>query len=152
MSAQLGAQLREMCQANLDTVLSIERQIHSHPWSRGNFNDALSSGNICRVYEAGNEIIGYAVMMPAPDDVDLLDIGIASAYQRKGLGAGLLGEMLELARSLEYERVILEMRQTNLAAYALYRKVGFKEIGLSRDYYPAQNGREDAIVMEYTFK
>lgn len=142
-------QLRDMGWADVDAVLRIEQQVHSHPWTRGNFNDSLASGYICKVYEAANEIVGYAVLMPALDEVHLLDISIASAFQRKGQGGKLLGEMLELARTLKFERVILEVRASNLAANALYRAAGFSEIGVRRGYYPADNAREDAIVMEY---
>jgi len=152
MTSQPATQLRDMGWEDVDAVLNIEQAVHNHPWTRGNFNDALATGNICKVYEVANEIVGYAVMMPALDDVDLLDISIAGAHQRKGLGASLLGEMLALARSLEFARVILEVRQKNLAASALYRKAGFSEIGIRRGYYPAENGREDAIVMEYKLK
>lgn len=142
-------QLRDMGWADVDAVLRIEQQVHSHPWTRGNFNDSLASGYICKVYGAANEIVGYAVLMPALDEVHLLDISIASAFQRKGQGGKLLGEMLELARTLKFERVILEVRASNLAANALYRAAGFSEIGVRRGYYPADNAREDAIVMEY---
>jgi ribosomal-protein-alanine N-acetyltransferase len=138
-----------MTWADVDAVLGIEQQVHSHPWTRGNFNDALASGNICKVYEAADGIAGYAVMMPALDDVELLDISIARAYQRKGLGARLLGEMLVLARTLKFERMLLEVRRSNFAACALYKKIGFAEIGVRRGYYPTDTGREDALVMEY---
>lgn len=149
MSSQLITQLRDMGWADVDAVLHIEQQVHSHPWTRGNFNDSLASGYICKVYEAANGIVGYAVLMPALDEVHLLDISIAGAYQRKGLGKKLLGEMLALARTLKFERVILEVRASNVAAIGLYRAAGFSEIGVRRGYYPAEHGREDAIVMEY---
>lgn len=152
MSQQLASQLRDMTWADVDAVLGIEQQVHSHPWTRGNFNDALASGNICKVYEAADGIAGYAVLMPALDDVELLDISIARAHQRKGLGAWLLGEMLVLARSLKFERMLLEVRRSNPAACALYKKIGFAEIGVRRGYYPTADGREDAIVMEYKLK
>lgn len=142
-------QLRDMNWADVDAVLNIEQQVHSHPWTRGNFNDALASGNICKVVEVANEIVAYAVMMPALDDVDLLDISVARAHQRQGLGASLLAELLVLARELKFARMILEVRRSSLAANALYRKAGFAEIGVRRGYYPLDNGREDAIVMEY---
>lgn len=142
-------QLRDMNWADVDAVLNIEQHVHSHPWTRGNFNDALATGNICKVVEVANEIVAYAVMMPALDDVDLLDISVAKAHQRKGLGASLLAQLLELARELKFARVILEVRRSSLAANALYRKAGFAEIGVRRGYYPLDNGREDAIVMEY---
>lgn len=151
MTSHLAPKLRDMTWEDVDAVFTIEQKVHSHPWSRGNFNDALATGNICKVAEAANEIIGYAVLMPSLDDTDLLDISIAAAHQRKGLGVWLLGEMLLLARSLKFERVILEVRRSNLAAIALYRKIGFNEIAVRRAYYPAENEREDAIVMEYKF-
>jgi ribosomal-protein-alanine N-acetyltransferase len=142
-------QFRDMTSADVDAVLGIEQQVHSHPWTRGNFADSLAAGHICKVYAAGQEIVGYAVLMPALDEVHLLDIGIATAHQRKGLGAELLDEMLVMARDKKFSRMLLEVRRSNFAANALYRKAGFAEIGVRRGYYPAAQGREDAIVMEY---
>ena len=144
----MSAQLRDMNRADLDVVVAIEQQVHSHPWSRGMFVDALTHGNICKLYAVGNDTIGYAVLMPALDEVELLDISITSSHQRKGWGKKLLGELLVLARESEWVRVILEVRRSNLAAQALYRKAGFIEIGVRHAYYASQDGREDALVME----
>jgi len=141
-----------MTVADVDAVLHMEQQVHRYPWTRGNFSDSLANGYICKIYEAEHESVGYAVLMPAPDEAHLLDIGIASVYQRMGLGKQLLGELLALADALKFERVILEVRPSNSAAIALYRTAGFREIGKRRGYYPANNGREDAIVMEYKLK
>lgn len=149
MNNQPVMQLRDMLWEDLDAVMAIEQQVHSHPWTRGMFNDSLANGYICKIYESAGEIVGYAVLMPALDEVHLLDISIASAWQRKGLGGKLLDEMLALAREIKFARVILEVRPSNSAANALYRKTGFSEIGVRRGYYPTANGREDAIVMEY---
>jgi len=145
---QPGLQLRDMTLADVEAVLRIEQQVHSHPWTRGNFTDSLENGHICKVYVDVNEIIGYAILMPAVDEVHLLDICIAGSGQRKGLGKKLLNDMLALAKELEFARVILEVRPSNVAAIALYRAAGFGHIGLRRGYYPAEHGREDAIVME----
>ena len=149
MSAQTGMQLRDMLDTDIDAVLALEQQIHSHPWTRGMFRDALDSGYICKVYEQAGEIAGYAVLMPAPDEVHLLDIGIARRLQRTGLGGKLLNIIKELCVLEDFGRILLEVRRSNIAANALYRKAGFSEIGIRRGYYPADNGREDAIVMEY---
>lgn len=140
--------LRDMKEADLDSVLAIERAVHVHPWTLGNFSDALRSGYLCKVYEtAEQELVGYAVMMLAVDEAELLDIAIASSQQRKGLGKKLLNEMLALARKNEMRRMVLEVRASNASAVALYRSAGFSDIGLRRDYYPAHTGREDAILM-----
>jgi ribosomal-protein-alanine N-acetyltransferase len=137
-----------MTRADVDAVLSIEQQVHHHPWTRGNFTDSLDNGHICKVFVGTDEIIGYAILMPAVDEVHLLDICIGAGYQRKGLGKKLLNNMLALAGKLKFTRVLLEVRPSNAAAIALYSAMEFGEIGLRRGYYPAAQGREDAIVME----
>ena len=139
--------LRDMTEADLETVLRIERAVHAHPWTPGNFSDALRSKYECKVYESNEAILGYAVLMLAVDEAELLDIAIAAEHQRHGWGRKLLDEMMVLARRHDMRRVVLEVRASNAAAIGLYRNVGFENIGLRRDYYPAQNGREDAILM-----
>ena len=141
-------ELREMNPADVDAIMRIEQCVHAHPWTRGNFTDALKSDCLCKVYEADGEMLGYAVLMPAVDEVQLLNITIAAGHQRKGLGRKLLGEIMKMARSMGMQRVLLEVRPSNVAALGLYRDAGFSEIGLRRGYYPDGNGREDAIVME----
>jgi ribosomal-protein-alanine N-acetyltransferase len=140
--------LRDMTEADLDAVLGIEREVHTHPWTRGNFSDALHSKYQCKVYEFEQGMLGYAVLMWAVDEAELLDIAIAAKHQRHGWGHKLLEEMMVLARRNAMRRVVLEVRASNAAAIGLYKSMGFTDIGLRRDYYPAENGREDAILME----
>jgi len=139
--------LREMSETDLDAVLCIEREVHTHPWTLGNFSDALRSGYQCKVFESAGVMMGYAVMMLAVDEAELLDIAIDKGHQRKGIGRKLLEAMLSLARHENMRRMVLEVRASNQAAIALYRASDFEQIGLRRDYYPATNGREDAILM-----
>lgn len=139
--------LREMTEADLGAVLSIEREVHAHPWTLGNFSDALRSGYQCKVFESAGVVMGYAVMILAVDEAELLDIAIDKAHQRKGIGRKLLEAMSSLARYENMRRMVLEVRASNQPAIALYRASGFEQIGLRRDYYPAANGREDAILM-----
>lgn len=139
--------LRDMTEADLDAVLRIEREVHAHPWTAGNFSDALRSKYQCKVYESKEEMIGYAVLMLAVDEAELLDIAVAARHQRHGWGNKLLEEMAMLARRHGMHRMVLEVRASNTPAINLYRKSGFGDIGLRRAYYPAENGREDAILM-----
>ncbi|MBI1174574.1 MAG: ribosomal-protein-alanine N-acetyltransferase [Sideroxydans sp.] len=137
-----------MVSGDIEAVMRIERRIYPYPWTQGNFSDALNSGYLCQVAELGGKMIGYVVIMPAVDEVQLLNLGIDAAYQGKGLGGALLEEAMAQARAQQMQRMLLEVRPSNIAALALYRKHGFREIGLRRGYYPADNGREDAMVME----
>ncbi len=139
--------LRDMTEADLEAVLRIENEVHTHPWTPGNFSDALRSKYECKVYEDGDRMLGYAVLMLAVDEAELLDIAIDAKHQHQGWGRKLLEEMLALARRHEMRRMVLEVRASNKAAISLYRNAGFTEIGLRREYYPADNGREDAILM-----
>lgn len=139
--------MRAMTLADVDAVLGIEQSVQAYPWTRGNFMDALNSGYLCCVDEADGEIRGYAVLMPALEEAELLTIGVATAQQRKGLGRAMLREILETARKNKMHRVFLEVRPSNAAAIALYRSTGFAEIGVRRGYYQNVNGREDALLM-----
>ncbi|NCN88946.1 MAG: ribosomal protein S18-alanine N-acetyltransferase [Gallionella sp.] len=139
--------LRDMTDHDLDEVLRIETAVHAHPWTRGNFSDALRSAYPCKLLEPDRIIAGYAVMMAGVDEAELLNIAIDAGHQRKGLGRRLLEAMLVLARHQNMRRMLLEVRASNAPAIALYRATGFGQIGLRRDYYPAPNGREDALLM-----
>ncbi len=140
--------MRAMTQADVDAVLAIEQAVQRFPWTRGNFADALDSGYVCRVDEAENGgIRGYAILMPAADEAELLNIGVAAAQQRKGLGRAILAEMLDVARARQLRRVFLEVRPSNAAAIALYRSAGFGGTGVRRDYYRNEDGSEDAVTM-----
>jgi len=139
--------LRDMTVQDIDSVLRIEQEVHAHPWTRGNFSDALASNYLCKVAEFDQIEVGYAVLMQGVDDAELLDIGISLPYQRRGFGRMLLEAMLGLAREPGKQRAVLEVRASNVAAIELYRVSGFAEIGLRRNYYASQTGREDAILM-----
>ncbi|TAJ81037.1 MAG: ribosomal-protein-alanine N-acetyltransferase [Gallionellaceae bacterium] len=139
--------LRDMTANDIDAVLRIERQVHAHPWTRGNFSDALAVGYLCKVAMLDGGMLGYAVLMRGVDDAELLDIGIAARHQRQGWGRKLLEAMLALAREPGKQRAVLEVRAGNVAARNFYRNAGFVEIGLRKDYYRAQNACEDAILM-----
>lgn len=139
--------MRDMTPADVDAVLAIEQAVQAYPWSRGNFDDVLSHGYLCRVAEQEGAICGYAVLRPLLDEAELLNIGVAAQQQHKGLGSAMLLEMLDMACARNMLRVFLEVRATNAAAIALYRRAGFKQIGVRRGYYQNASATEDAITM-----
>ena len=150
MSAQLDTQprLRLMTAGDLDTVEAIERSVYTHPWTRGNFADSLASGYHCWVMERDGRLIGYAVTMVAAGEAHLLNLSIAADLQRRGLGSELLQFVLQLARDCTAVTIYLEVRASNQAGRALYARHSFAEIGIRKGYYPAHDGREDAVTME----
>ncbi len=141
-------QLRLMRLFDLDQIMAIENVIYPHPWTRGNFEDALKNAYHAWVGEIHGKIIGYFVLAVCVDDLHLLTIGVAKNEQGKGFGGVLLEQAFKLAKLLKIRQFILEVRASNLAAINLYHNFGFSQIGIRRGYYPAENGaREDALVL-----
>jgi ribosomal-protein-alanine N-acetyltransferase len=86
-------------------------------------------------------------MMQVLDEAHLLNISVLPELQRCGRGSALLIQLFYLARMQGATRMLLEVRPGNVSGQALYRRHGLVEISRRRDYYPAHEGREDAIVM-----
>lgn len=134
--------------ARLEQLLQIEQQAYPHPWTRGNFMDALRTGYHARVLLAGDELLGYYVAMQGVDEVHLLNITVAPEYQRQGWGRVMLDAMALWARGLGAQWLWLEVRVGNTRAIAIYESHGYRRVGLRKNYYPAGHGqREDAVVM-----
>jgi ribosomal-protein-alanine N-acetyltransferase len=140
-------QLRPMRESDLDAVDAIEAVAYPFPWSPGIFRDCMRAGYECWAYEDGETVIGYGVLSVAAGEAHLLNVCIAPQRQGTGLGRRLVSRMIDLARWQRAERVFLEVRPSNVAALALYLDMGFAEVGRRKGYYPAAEGREDAIVM-----
>lgn len=136
-----------MSEQDLDWVVACEHDLHSFPWTRGNFADSLAAGYGCWVMKVGGRPAGYAVMMLVLDEAHLLDISIERRAQGAGHGMALLEHLRDEARRHGATQFFLEVRPSNGPALSLYRKSGFEHVGRRRDYYPAIDGREDAIVM-----
>lgn len=138
---------REMTSQDLSEVVAIESSVHAYPWKYGHFADALKAGNTCLVMESGRVMVGYAIIMTVLDEAHLLNISIAKNHQRQGLGRKLLNKVISLNQSKQCKDLFLEVRESNQPAIALYESMGFNEMSIRRNYYPAQGGREDAILM-----
>ena len=138
---------RPMTVRDLDAVVAVEAGSYGFPWSRGNFVDSLAAGHVAELLLEAGAVIGYFVAMPGVDEMHLLNVTIAPAWQGRGHGSALLDALAANARERALARVLLEVRAGNARARALYARRGYVEIGLRRGYYPAAQGREDAVVM-----
>ncbi len=132
----------------IDAVMRLERAVYPFPWTGGNFEDALRSGYSAWTLVADDDtLIGYAVAMLAVDEAHLLNLAVDPRWQRHGHGWRLLDWMARTMHEYGARSLLLEVRPSNSGAQQLYRRYGFVQIGTRRGYYPAGQGREDAIVM-----
>ncbi len=146
-TATLG--LRPMTLDDLEAVMAIEVQAYPWPWSRGNFADTLAAGHWAQVMvDPDQGILGYIVAMRGAGELHLLNVTVIPAHQGRGLGRALLERLEDEARIRGVAEIWLEVRASNLRARALYARLGYREVGLRRQYYPGPPGRrEDAILM-----
>ncbi len=141
--------IRVMVEADLDRVMAIETSIYTHPWTRRNFVDSIRAGYTCHVMEVAGELIGYGVMMIAVREAHLLNLSISRQWQRKGYGRSMLLHFIETARRADALQMLLEVRLSNLVGRSLYSSMGFYSMAIRRAYYPANSGREDAVLMGF---
>ncbi|MEJ2384708.1 MAG: ribosomal protein S18-alanine N-acetyltransferase [Xanthomonadales bacterium] len=139
--------LRRMTPRDLDRVIEIEHRAYPHPWTRGIFSDCLRVGYDCWCLQVDGAVLGYCVLSHAAGETHLLNLCVAPDAQGQGLGATLLGHALRRSARQGSAEVFLEVRPSNGAAIALYRRYGFRPVGERPDYYAAGEGRENALIM-----
>ncbi|MHA7967496.1 ribosomal protein S18-alanine N-acetyltransferase [Paenibacillus sp. CAU 1782] len=138
---------RAMTLEDVPSVVEIELEAFTSPWTKGAFINELTSNMFARylVAEYQGELIGYGGMWIIMDEAHVTNIALRKEYRGKGHGALLLSELQRTAMQQGAERMTLEVRTSNEQAQRLYRKLGFKPSGIRPNYY-SDNG-EDAIIM-----
>jgi ribosomal-protein-alanine N-acetyltransferase len=147
--ARPSTEVRAMRREDLDAVVAIEHASYPFPWSAGIFRDCLQAGHNCWVLVHEGDIAGYGILSVAAGEAHVLNICIGGAYRGLGYGRRMMRRLVDLARWYGVERIFLEVRPSNPVAKALYDSLGFHEIGRRPAYYPAEHGREEAIVMAF---
>ncbi|NIR30774.1 MAG: ribosomal protein S18-alanine N-acetyltransferase [Gammaproteobacteria bacterium] len=143
--------VRAMQSGDLGEIIAIEHAAYSYPWSPRIFRDCLRVGYCCRVLEREGVVEGYGIMSFGVGECHILNLCVRPTRHRQGLGRMLLTRLLGLARERGMNSVFLEVRPSNQAARRLYEGMGFVQAGIRRRYYPAPDGREDALVLSRTF-
>ncbi|MFD1738212.1 ribosomal protein S18-alanine N-acetyltransferase [Bacillus salitolerans] len=138
---------RLMTVADIDQVLMIEHASFTVPWSHEAFYNEMVNNPYASyiILQEGNTIIGYCGLWVVMEDAHITNIAVLPSYRGRKLGEALLNQAIELAKALGSERLSLEVRVSNHVAQSLYRKLGFQNGGIRKNYY-TDNG-EDALVM-----
>jgi ribosomal-protein-alanine acetyltransferase len=133
-------------------VLSIEEQNSDYPWSQLQFTTSIENNdNLCYCLSLNGKTVGYLIAMLAVDIVDILNIGIDPDYKRQGHGTALLNHLIKELKKRSIREILLEVRAANKSAIQFYKRQGFKEISVRKNYYTKnsknQSYREDGIIM-----
>ena len=138
--------LRPLKESDIDAIMALELRCYEHPWTPGIFRDSMKVGYHCWGYFLAEQLVGYAIMSEAAGEAHILNICTHPDQRGKGLARRLLLRVINRAREKDVDTVFLEVRASNRIAQGLYESLGFNEIGMRRGYYPAVQGREDALL------
>jgi [ribosomal protein S18]-alanine N-acetyltransferase len=139
-------QFRLMQEEDLANIMSIERTAYEFSWTEGNFRDCLKAKYHCWIYQENSLIIGYGILSAAVGEGHVLNLCVRKESQRQGIGKKILQFLFDHAQSLKVEDLFLEVRASNKPAMQLYELMGFCEYGRRDNYYPANKGKEDAVL------
>ncbi len=115
------------------------------PWSRRDFHECVASDTVFLVVEGADGVAGYVVAHDAGEEGEILNLAVAPARRRLGIGRALVEQVLALLADRGVSEVFLEVRASNAAAQALYGALGFREVGRRSRYY--RRPIEDAVVL-----
>jgi [ribosomal protein S18]-alanine N-acetyltransferase len=132
---------------DINSVLEIEQMSFPTPWPRDAYHHELKDNRLaCYLVARGfQRVLGYAGMWVILDEAHVTTIAVDPLHRRRRIGERLLVALIDEAMRRGARWVTLEVRKSNLGAQTLYRKYGFKDIGIRKGYY--SDNREDAIVM-----
>jgi ribosomal-protein-alanine N-acetyltransferase len=137
---------RPMTLADIDAVMAIERAAFPYPWSTRFFLQELQVECARSIIaEVDGKVAGYILFWLLPDEVDIHNLAVDTAFRRCGIGRALLQSAVRQAKGRGSVRVTLEVRKSNTGAQRLYESVGFVKTGIRKGYY-SDNG-EDALAM-----
>ncbi len=139
--------IRRMSKDDIPAVVEIEKQVYNYPWTEGIFKDCFIAGYKCWVCEDMENVVAYGILSVAAGEAHIMNICVDPAEQKQGIGRSMVEKMVEAARDRKINSIFLEVRPSNTAAIALYNGLGFNELGTRKDYYPAEEGREDALML-----
>ena len=149
---RISISFNRLTSIEIPSALSIEEQNSDYPWSQLQFTTSIeNSKNLCYCLSQNGKTIGYLIAMLAVDTADILNIGIDSDFKRQGYGTGLLNHLIEELKKKDIGEILLEVRSGNKSAIQFYKKQGFEEISVRKNYYTKnsknQSQREDGIIM-----
>jgi [ribosomal protein S18]-alanine N-acetyltransferase len=138
---------RLMSEEDINDVLEIEHKSFATPWSREAFFNELTHNQFALyvVLEEDNKVIGYCGAWIVVDEAHITNVALLPEYRGRKLGEALMRQLMELASEKGAITMTLEVRVSNFTAQSLYRKLGFQNGAIRKNYYT--DNQEDALVM-----
>ena len=142
--------IRWMIRRDMPEVLAIENRSFEFPWSDEDFIRCLRQRNcIGMVAEHDERVAGFMIYELHRNRLHILNFAVAAEFHRRGVGQQMVEKLIGKLSSQRRNRIMLEVRETNLAAQLFFRQLGFRAVSVLRDFYV--DTTEDAYLMQYRF-
>lgn len=141
--------LRRAELADFDAVAAIRKQAMGGDYFKNTFDEErVNPHYYFTVLELAGQLIGYAVVELTPPDAVLCEVAVRPEWRRQGWASKMWKDVRQTARQRKVKRIFLELRESNVAALAWYKTLGFMEINRRQSYY--SDPQEDGIIMKLT--
>jgi len=130
---------------DLKEAYKIECEVNPSPWKYETFLSSFEVGHKGLICKHDSKIIGFIIFSPINPEAHILSISVTKKIQSKGVGALLLQSMLDQCAAMNYKKIFLEVRTSNLQAINFYQKFGFSKDAIRDNYY--KDNSEDALLM-----
>lgn len=143
-------QIHKMTVQDLSQISNVLNTEFDDFWNENLLKSEIENPNSkCIIAKSNDEIVGFACIWKAVDDIHITNIVVKKIYRKQGIGSLLLKELIKISNNENVTSITLEVKDSNLPAQNLYQKYGFKVLGRRKKYY---NGTEDAIIMTKDLK
>ena len=138
--------IRNMKSEDIQAVVEIEKNCFSLPWSEKSFEDSITRDDTIFLVCEDDVITGYIGLYLSFDEASITNVAVSPDFRKKGYGECLVTAAKEAAKESGAESIFLEVRVSNAPAISLYKKMGFEELGIRKNFY--EHPVEDAIIMK----
>ncbi len=148
---EVRVHIRWMIRRDMPEVLAIEAESFEFPWLEGDFIRCLRQRNcIGMVADYEGRVVGFMIYELHKTRIHVLNFAVARDDRRRGVGSQLVAKLIAKLTSQRRSRIILEVRETNLAAQLFFRENGFRAVSVLRSYYA--DTPEDAYMMQFRYR
>lgn len=149
-NCEVGVHIRWMIRRDMPEVLQIESASFEYPWLEEDFIRCLRQRNcIGMVAEQGDQVVGFMIYELHKNQLHILNFSVSPEARRGGVGSQMIRKLIGKLSHQRRNKILLEVRETNLEAQLFFRKSGFRAVTVLRDYY--EDTTEDAYVMQYRY-
>ena len=139
-------EIRLMTADHVSQVAQLEKLCFRDPWSENSVSSELNNPlSLWLVAVEGEKVAGYVGSQSVMGESDMMNVAVHPDFRRQGIGERLILELIDQLENRGNHSLTLEVRASNVSAIALYRKLGFEQVGLRKNYY--RNPKEDALIL-----